>query len=91
MLPLVSLAYRVSHAEALPPTLQARVPHKTAAPILKLKMAAVMVCRDAVPQRAISSMNGTALRELSHLPAEAVQCPDKVATPIAFERQQQVL
>lgn len=43
-------------------------------------MAAVMVCRDAVPPRAIWGMNGTALRELSPLLAEAVRCPDKVAT-----------
>ena len=67
-------------AEALPPALQARAPHKTAASDTEIQDGD----SDGVQTRCAPTcdwgMNGTGLRELSPLPAEAVRCPDKVAT-----------
>ena len=61
--------------------LQARVPRKVAAFNTEIQDATVMVSRDAVPHCAIWSMNGTALRELGPILANAVWYPDEVATP----------
>ena len=56
-------------------------PRKVAAFNTEIQDATVMVSRDAVPHCAIWSMNGTALRELGPILANAVWYPDEVATP----------
>lgn len=80
MLPIASLAYRVPGASLAASASGQSSSTKLLRPTLGIQDGGSDGVRELCPHRAIWGMNGTALRELSPLPAEAVRCPDKVAT-----------